>query len=205
MTTSAPQGSLPGSAATPFWRKLFHLGAGSSVPLAGIFLPTVPLLVAVGVLALVSLSLDLARFRFAGLNRLFLHWLAPLLKPEEAGKITGATYLLMAGFAVFLLLDQAIGVAAMFFLSLGDPVASVVGSRTPGPRLYGKSPGGTAAFVAVGWLVVLVLFQAGVVQYHWGLTTGAVIAGLVELMPIPVDDNLTIPLVSGAAMHLMGA
>ena len=205
MTTPGTDGWLQGSTSSPIWRRLFHLCAGSSVPLAGIFAPPVPLLVAVGVLALTSLSLDLARFRFAGLNRLFCRWLAPFLKHDEARKITGATYLLMAGFTVFLVFDQAIAVTAMLFLSLGDPTAAAVGSRTPGPRLYGKSPGGTVAFVAASWLVVMVLVQAGVVHHHWGFPTGAVIAGLVELMPIPVDDNLSIPLASGAAMYLMGA
>ncbi len=163
------------------------------------------MLVAVGALALVSLILDLARFRLAGLNRLFLTGLAPLLKQYEVRRITGATYLLVAGFAAFLVFDQAIAVVAMLFLCLGDPVAAVVGSRTPGPRLLGKSPGGTVALVAVGWLMVLVLVQTGVVQYHWGLPAAALIAGLVELTPIPVDDNLTIPLVRGAAMQIFTA
>ena len=43
-----------------------------------------------------------------------------------------------------------------------------------------------------------------VVQYHWGLLVGAVVAGLVELTPAPVDDNLTVPLLAGTAMHLLG-
>lgn len=205
MTATQPDGRRQGAGSSAIWRRLVHLLAGSSVPLAGIFLPTIPMLAAVGALALASLGLDLARFRIAGLNRLFLNWLAPLLKPDEAGKITGATYLLVAGFAAFLVFDQAIAVAAMLFLALGDPAAAEVGGRTPGPRLFGKSPGGTVALVAVGWLVVLVLVQAGVLQYHWGLPAAALIAGLVELMPVPVDDNLTIPLVSGAAMQILTA
>ena len=205
MTATGPDGQRQAGGSPAIWRRLFHLFAGSSVPLAGIFLPTVPMLAAVGALALASLILDLARFRLAGLNRLFLTWLAPLLKPVEARRITGATYLLAAGFAAFLVFDQAIAVSAMLFLSLGDPAAAVVGSRTPGPRLFGKSPGGSLALVAVCWLVVLVLVQAGVVQYHWGLPAAALIAGLVELTPVPVDDNLTIPLVSGAAMQIMTA
>ncbi len=205
MTATGPDGRPPGGPSPTIWRRLFHLLAGSSIPLAGIFLPIVPTLAVVGALALASLTLDLARFRLAGLNRLFLNRLAPLLKPDEARRITGATYLLLSGFAAFLLFDQAIAVVAMLFLSLGDPAAALVGSRAPGPRLFGKSPGGTVALVAVGWLVVLVLVQAGVVQYHWGLPAAALIAGLVELTPIPVDDNLTIPLVSGAAMQIMTA
>ena len=32
---------------------------------------------------------------------------------------------------------------------------------------------------------------------------GAVIAAVVELAPVPIDDNLTIPLISGGFMNLV--
>ena len=54
-------------------------------------------------------------------------------------------------------------------------------------------------------LVVAALVGTGAVDYHWGLLVGAGIAGLAELLPLRLDDNLSVPLVSGAAMHLLGA
>ena len=156
-----------------------------------------------GILALISLGLDLMRFRIAGLNQLFLRWLAPLLKHDEDRKITGASYMLAAALIAFLVFDRQVAVLALFFLALGDPAAALVGSRMPGPRLLGKSPGGTAAFGAVSMLVVLALSLTGVIDYHWGMLVGVVVAALVELAPLPVDDNLTIPLASGAAMQLL--
>ena len=156
-----------------------------------------------GVLALISLGLDLMRFQMAGLNRLFLRWLAPLLKPDEDHKITGASYMLIAALIAFLAFDRPVAVLALFFLALGDPAAALVGSRTPGPRLLGKSPGGTAAFAGVSMLVVLLLSLTGAVDYHWSMLVGGSVAALVELAPLPVDDNLTIPLASGAAMQLL--
>jgi len=153
---------------------------------------------------LISLGLDLMRFRMAGLNRLFLHLLAPLLKYDEDRKITGASYMLVAAFIAFVAFDRQVAVLALFFLALGDPAAALVGSKMPGPRLFGKSPGGTAAFAGVSMLVVWVLGLTGGVDYHWGMLIGGVVAALVELAPLPVDDNLTIPLASGAAMQLLG-
>ena len=153
---------------------------------------------------LFSLGLDLMRFRSAGLNRLFLRWLAPLLKYDEDRKITGATYMLAAALIAFRAFDRQVAVLALFFLTLGDPVAALVGSRTPGPRLMGKSPGGTAAFAGVSMLAVLALSLTGGVSFHWGMLVGGLVAALVELAPVPVDDNLTIPLVSGAVMWLLG-
>ena len=155
-------------------------------------------------LAAGGLGLDFARFRVKRLNRVFLRWLAPLLKAGEGSHITGATYMAMAAVAVFLLFDRNVAVAALLFLSLGDPAAALVGSHMPGPRIFGKSPVGTAAFIAVSWAVVGLLVGAGVMDYHWGLMAGAVAAGLAELAPLPVDDNLTVPIAGGAVMHLLG-
>lgn len=162
------------------------------------------MVVALAVLAVGGLAFDLGRMRISGLNRFLVHWLSPLLKREEEHRITGATYLVIAAFIAFLLFHQAAAVAALLFLSLGDPAAALVGSRMPGPRVLGKSPGGTAAFIAVSLVIVSVLVGAGAVGYHWGLLVGAALAGLVELTPLPLDDNLTIPLISGAVMHLLG-
>ena len=187
----------------PVWRRLFHLTAGSSVPLAGIFGPEGPLVVALAVLAAGGLTLELARFRVAWLNQRLLRWLWLVLKEQEERRITGATYMLIGAFLAFLFFDAGVAVAALLFLSLGDPAAALVGRRMPGLRFSGKSPGGTAAFVAVALLVVAVLTVSGVVEYHWALLAGAAVAGLVELLPLPPDDNLTIPLASGAAMHFI--
>ena len=150
------------------------------------------------------MALDLLRFRVGWLNQVFLRWFFPLLKPNEGSRITGATYLVIGALFSFLLFGSDIAVAALFFLALGDPAAAVVGRRMPGPKIYGKSPGGTAAFVLVSLAVVGVLTGSGAIEYHWGLLAGALIAGLVELFPVPPDDNLAIPLVAGASMYLMG-
>ena len=187
------------------WRRLFHVFAGSTIPIAGIFAPENALLVALAVLAAGGLALDLARFGIGPLNRVYLRWMAPLLKSDEESHVTGATYMLIAALAVFGLFGKDVGVPVMFFLSLGDPTAAIVGRRMPGPRLLGKSPGGTAAFAAVGVAVAGVLLAFGAIEYHWALWAGAVIAALVELAGIPPDDNLTIPVIAGTAMWAMGA
>jgi acyl phosphate:glycerol-3-phosphate acyltransferase len=190
-------------AAPPGWRRIFHLTAGSIVPVAGIFLTWPAILALAGSLAAGSLFLDLLRFRWASLNRCFLAGLKPLLKTSEDRRLTGATYMLAAGFIAFLFFDQMVAVAALLFLSLGDPAAALVGARAPGPRFGGKSPVGTATFMAVCLLVVAVLVGSGLAQYHWGLVAGAVAAGLVELAPLPLDDNLSIPLISGGLMQVL--
>ena len=87
-------------AAPPVWRRLFHLTAGSSIPVAGIFAAEPVMVLALAVLAAGGLGLDLARIRVERLNRVFLRWLSPLLKADEGSRVTGATYMAMAALAV---------------------------------------------------------------------------------------------------------
>ena len=186
------------------WRRLFHVFAGSSIPTAAIFAPEDGLLIALVALAAGGLALDLSRFGIGPLNRVYLRWMAPLLKSDEESHITGATYMLIAALLIFWLYGKEVGISVMFFLSLGDPAAALVGRRMPGPRLLGKSPGGTAAFVAVGAAIAGLLVSTGAIEHHWALWAGATIAALVELAGLPPDDNLSIPLIAGTAMWAMG-
>lgn len=197
-----PLPAPPPAAGPPLPRRIFHALAGSTIPLAGIFAPMPELTAALAVLAVGSLALDLARFRVSRLNRLFLRWLRPLLKSSETRRLTGATWLLLAAAIAFPLFDREVAVAAFFYLALGDPAAALVGRPLPGPRLFGKSPAGTLAFISVSLFAAAVLVWAGFMPWHWGFAVGAIVAGLVELLPLPGDDNLWVPLAAGAAMQL---
>lgn len=187
------------------WRRLFHVVAGSSIPTAAIWAPEREFLFALGALATGAILLDLSRFGIGPLNRLYMKWMAPLLKTEEEARMTGATHMLIAATLVFWLFGRDVGIPVMYYLSLGDPIAALVGRRLPGPRVRGKSPGGTLAFTATAASIAAILVATGAVQNHWALWPGAVTAALVELAGIPPDDNLTIPLIAGAALWAMGA
>ena len=192
----------------PVGRRLFHIGACSAIPLVAVFVSSTDMVALMAGLSGVALLAEGARFLVPGANELLIRWLRPLLKESERRRITGATYIALASLVAFLIFDKPVAVAALFFLSLGDPLAALVGSRMGWMlgvrRFYGKSLMGTLAFVIMALAAAGVLSASGVVPFHWGLVAGAVIAAIVELIPLMVDDNLTIPLVSGAAMTLMG-
>ena len=44
---------------------------------------------------------------------------------------------------------------------------------------------------------------AGLADWTWAIVAAAAFAAAVEITPIPVDDNLTIPLLSGAFLTLL--
>ena len=186
------------------WRRLFHATAGSAIPAAGIFAPEPQFAIALTVLAIAALALDLGRIAIPPANRIYLRLMAPLLKTSETARITGATYMLIAAAPLFWLYGKDIAVPVMFFLSLGDPAAALIGQRMPGPRIRGKSPIGTAAFAAAGATAAAILIATGAIPHHWSLWPAAALAALTELAAIPPDDNLAIPLITGTAMWVMG-
>ena len=116
----------------------------------------------------------------------------------------GSTYLLLAGLLAVEIFPQPIAAAAVGFTVLGDGVAALVGRAWGRPRLFGKSLEGTAAGLAacLGWAAFLQ--TAGFVAWPVALT-GALVASLVEVLPIPLDDNLGVTLFAGYSMKLLAA
>ena len=180
------------------------MGASSAIPLTAIFLDQGVMIILMAVLSGVAVIVESARLKLPAVNRLLVFWLKPLLKETEGRRPTGATYIAIAALAAFLLFDKPVAITALFFLSLGDPLAAIVGGRVRGIRVRGKSPVGTLTFFIVAVTVGAALSAGGQVSFQWALVAGAAVAALVELAPIWVDDNLTIPLISGGAMTWMG-
>ena len=92
--------------APPGWRRLFHVVAGSSIPISGIFISEILMIWALVALTASGLALDLVRFRVSWLNELVLNWMAPLLKQDEESHITGATYMVIAALFVFVVFGK---------------------------------------------------------------------------------------------------
>ena len=95
--------------------------------------------------------------------------------------------------------SKPVAVAALSFLIVGDTVAALVGRAIGRVRIFGKTLEGSlacfAACLVIGWVIP---------ELTWGVTVvGALMATLIELLPIPLDDNLRIPLASGFAITLM--
>lgn len=192
---------LPGG--SPSWRRLFHVGASSGISLVAIASSVGLIVVLLSVLSGLALVVEMARFRFPTFNKQIIAWLKPILKESEDRRLTGATYIAISALVAFLVFDEPVAIAALLFLSLGDPVAAIVGGRFRGFRIGNKSPMGTLAFFGVATAVTGVLVAGDVVSFHWALLAGAAVAALIELVPLPLDDNLTVPLVAGGAMQLM--
>ena len=186
----------------PVGRRIFHLLAASGTTLLSLVIPEHPYMLLIGGGALLALAMEASRFRVGVFNRLFMLVFAPILKQSEVSEISGATWFLTAAFFTFYFYGPEVALPVLLFVAVGDPAAALVGTHFPGPRFWGKSPGGGVAFIAAALATWTVLCALGFGEWSSAVIIAAVIASLVELSPLPVDDNLTVPLVAGAVMTL---
>ena len=191
-------------------RRAFHLCAAMVVPVVALGLGYKAAVYTAAIAAAALASGEALRLAVPAVNARAVALLGPLLKPREKRTPTAATYLALASLAVLLLFGIPAATLALAYSALGDPAAGIVGTkygrlrvRLLGRRLGGKSLEGTLAFLAVSTAVAAGLWAAGLYGTLWPALVGAAVAALVEFLPVPLEDNLTVPLASAAVMWLL--
>tara|TARA_Y100000992_G_scaffold272240_1_gene213685 strand:- start:12 stop:587 length:576 start_codon:yes stop_codon:yes gene_type:complete len=153
------------------------------------------------ILSIFSILIEFLRFKIESINNIFRKFLNFMLRKNELkGSITGATWLLIGNLITVYLYPIYIAVPALIFLSIGDSFAALFGKKIPKLKIGNKSIIGTLAGIFSSLPIALLVNQ--VLPIHV-LVIGAVTAMLVELLPIPLNDNLTIPILSGFIMIII--
>ena len=184
-------------------RKVYHLAGGIGLlSLYFIFSRDRALLFYAGFFLLV-LTLDLIRLNVPSINRIVLTKFSSFIRASEEHRLTGtAPYVLGIGLSLYLY-RMDIAAAAICFLAFGDVAATTIGERYGRTKIGNKSLEGSLAFVAAAVSVGLLLPLVGITVVPGVILTGAIVAAGVELLPLPVNDNLVIPLVSWGVMALI--
>jgi len=185
------------------WRRLWHLAGGSVFPVLAFFVPKEALLTILGAVTGVFVIWEIARLKNRRVNKWMSSHLRVMLKEEEQLRPTGTTYLLLASLAAFLLFEKYVAITSLLFLSIGDLVAAVIGEEYGRQVLFkNKTLEGSLACLVSCLLIGMLMVGISPTMGLAVADIGAVSAAVVELLPIPIDDNLTIPLLSGAMMTL---
>ena len=184
-------------------RKIYHLAGGIGLLSLYYVLGRDRALIFYAGFFLIVLMLDLIRLNVPPLNRFILTKFGSFIRANEEHKLTGtAPYVLGIGLSLYLYRTD-IATAAVCFLAFGDVAATAVGERYGRTKIGSKSLEGTLAFVVAAVSVGLLLPVVGISVVLGVILTGAIVAAGVELLPLPVNDNLVIPLVSGGVMSLI--
>ena len=180
-------------------RKSIHL-LGLVFPILYVFTTRDTAIIAVGALLAIVLGSELLKAFVPAFQAIFMRIFSPILRAQEQrGGLTGATYYLIGSFLCVLLFDKTLAIVCLCFLTLGDLFAALIGKQWGRIKLFSrKSLEGSLACFIVCTAVALLIGLHPVVAI-----VGALVATLIELLPTGVDDNVTIPLISGLAMHLL--
>ena len=180
-------------------RKSIHL-LGLVVPILYFFTSRDLAIIGVGGLVTLALAAELLKSVAPAFRVIFLRIFSPILRSQEQkGGLTGATYFLIGSFLCILLFDKTLAIVCLCFLTLGDLFAALIGKQWGRIKLFSRKSleGSLACFVVCAAAALLIGLHPVVA------IAGALVATLIELLPVGVDDNVTIPVTSGLAMHLL--
>lgn len=182
-------------------RKIFHLlGGVGLLSLYFVFSRSTAFAV-YGALIVIVLLLEIIRLNFPDLNKYISTHLDGVIRANEAQKMTGTVpYILGVGLSLYAY-STPVAAAAICFLAFGDVAATTIGERYGKTKIGGKSLEGTAAFIVASLLVGFLLPVAGLQLASWVMVLGALAAAGIELLPLSLNDNLMIPVLSGAVME----
>jgi glycerol-3-phosphate acyltransferase PlsY len=164
--------------------------------------PQRALLVFVGSIAMVFILVDVVRFVLRGANKLLTVRIKHLLKKGESRRFSSMTMFLVAAFIIILVFKQDIAMAALTFLIFGDMFSKIFGLAFGRNRLFSKTVEGSLAYLG-GVLICAYVLYNSLHMPALMLVTGAVAATIAEFMPLGIDDNFTVGIVSGAVMTVV--
>ena len=149
-----------------------------------------------------AILLDIVRIHERRVGRFFREFFGQMLRAHEHRALLGSTYLLLAALLAIEIFPQTVAAAAIGFTVVGDGFAAIVGRAFGRHRVFGKSWEGSFGCLAAS--LAWAAFLAGAGHLPWGVAlAGALVASLVEFLPIPLVDNLGITLFAGYAMKLI--
>jgi dolichol kinase len=146
---------------------------------------------------LALLLVDLLRHFHSGMASLFQkYFFGKVLREEEKPTFMGSTYFIFSTILTILLFPKSIAIASILILILSDTAAAVIGKWIGRIKIFGKTIEGSMAFLLTSLLIVWIYPHLD----RFSGSLAALGATLIEVLPIKVNDNLTIPLVAGAIM-----
>jgi len=185
-------------------RKTWHLGMGTFIAFMYMFVCSQSTAVMLlGFFLGLDLLIETARLKVPALNEKIMRYWGSLMRSCERDRLSGTPFYIASALLAVAIFPKPVAVLSILLLAYGDPIASLFGVLYghKGKRFSsGKSLVGTLAGVLTCTLVSLIFFLmmevSGAPLIILTLVAGLA-GGLAELLPLDLDDNFVIPVVSG--------
>jgi dolichol kinase len=190
-------------------RKAWHMFMGLLIVycyLAGTTRPSAIMIL--GSLLGLDLIVETTRLRSGAFNEKVLKFWAPVMRSHEVNQMSTVPHYISSVIIAIAIFPKPVAVLSILYLACGDPIASLCGILYghKGPRLPGgKTVIGTLGGIAVCFLLTFVYLKTLLVPDTALLLislVGGLAGGMAELLPFDVDDNFTIPIISGFVLWL---
>lgn len=160
------------------------------------------------VIAVIAVAIESARFYShktkVRLEKIF----SPVGKEEEVERISGITYMTLGALFCVIFFPRFIAIPVLLFAILGDGISSIVGVKFKLVKLFrNKSLEGTLACFGVCLIIGLFLLRGKLVSEGLNLNLILIISlvtTLFDILPLPLDDNLSTPLATGFVAQFLG-
>jgi dolichol kinase len=179
------------------WRNLFHLGNAIIIAACLVWVGRRPVTVALITALLFAYFLDVLRFRYPVVRSFFFKSFAPFLSERELTKLSSSTWYLLGTLGTILLYPSDVAVCAILVLGCCDPFASLIGRRWGRIKVGSGTTLGLLAFACTAFIII---------TPQYGILTGligSIVSAGVEVSFSSIDDNLTIPVTTGATIWVL--
>ena len=180
-------------------RKIWHAGGGfiiCSFYYWVIDAKWIALLI-LGIVGWTFIMVDMRRRTNPDFNDKFFAATPWLYNPTRDFLLNSSTLFIIGSWLTILFFDRMIAIAAILFLSVGDVVSEIVGTKYGRIKISHRTLEGSLAFIVSCLAFGIPLFGVKI-----GLT-GVIAAAIAELISLKIDDNISIPILSGLAMTLI--
>lgn len=184
-------------------RKIYRIFMGSIVPFFYLVLNSVffPLIISSFFLTLL-LSLEYERWKNPNVWDYVMRKYGRIFKTPP-GKLTGDTYFMISTFLILVFFKREIAIPTLFFLTFEDAGSGIIGSKFGKTKIFpGKSVEGFMGGFFFNLLILLLIFKFIDLPFYV-LISGALISSIVELLPLKMDDNLTVGIITAISMYLL--
>lgn len=147
---------------------------------------------------------DFLRLHVNGIKEAFILFFGSFLRRREIRRLSGASYLLLGCLITTLLYRKPIVVAACTFIVVGDTFAAIFGQNIKSRRIFlNKTILGSLGFLGAALLSAYVQYLLIGTLPLGHLLIGALAASVFEALPLPLDDNFSVPIITGFVMSLL--
>lgn len=189
-------------------RKFFHMQGAVTflVPYLFFDFSKETMAAILGVVLALVMSIEYSRSRWEWVNGIAVKVMGPVMRDTEVNTLTGIPFYMASCLFAYLIFPKHVTVLAILYLAFGDPSSSFFGVLYGKNKIFpNKSLQGTLGGFGVCALATFAyLYWQGFPHNMILLLSllGGFCGAVSELLPLNVDDNFAIPVVSGALMTL---